>query len=745
MILASFWWICILKNLGTRTIVREKYVLITKRGYKMKKRIISLFMCGVLAVATLAGGEAGLMLVGATDIEQEDILPEMALEVTPEAIAAGSDELGAEAIEPEVTATPTLIPTATPEVVEEVEPEATAEPEVTAEPEMTGGVTPEVTEEGIPEVTLIPENEKDLSRSARAAGDVAINATNFPDKNFRKYIAKKYDENKDGVLSKKEQDSVLKINIPYVEESEPVIRNLKGVEFFINLETLDCINTGVTDLDVSKNTKLEHLSVYSSPVKKLDLRKNTKLKHLDVGSSDVKKLDLRKNTKLEYLCFMYSSIKTLDLSKNTELLTVIGWGSDLLELKLPQNSKLEALYCDNNELVSLDVSNQKKLKHLDVDENKITSLDVRNSAELEFLSCKSNELTDIDVSNNAKLEELHIDENKIAKINISSNEKLRVLYCSENKLTKINTSKNPKLYWLSARKNKISGLDVSKNPELGVLYCEDNKISSIKGLDKCIKMEYLWISNNKLKSIPSLQNMNELGYDQDTLLEDAHWFNINGNYFTASELKAKLPKRFLTNKQWLKTVVDSQKLVKQEEVKLSNQSANSLKITWKQTPDAKGYEVHRATSKNGAYKAIQTVKGAKTLSYTDKKLKNGATYYYKVRAYKTVNAKKVYGAYSDIVSKKANLAKPTLTVESKSNSAINLSWKKVSGATKYEIHRATSEKGKYKKIKTTTKVNYTNTGLSKNKKYYYKVVAVQKISGKTYTSTSAIKSAKPKK
>lgn len=50
-----------------------------------------------------------------------------------------------------------------------------------------------------------------------------------------------------------------------------------------------------------------------------------------------------------------------------------------------------------------------------------------------------------------------------------------------------------------------------------------------------------------------------------------------------------------------------------------------------------------ATSKKGKYKKIGDTK---KLNLTKKSLKKGKTYYFKVRAYKTLNKKKTYGAYS---------------------------------------------------------------------------------------------------
>ena len=70
-------------------------------------------------------------------------------------------------------------------------------------------------------------------------------------------------------------------------------------------------------------------------------------------------------------------------------------------------------------------------------------------------------------------------------------------------------------------------------------------------------------------------------------------------------------------------------------------------VTWNKISGAGGYEVYRATSKNGKYTKAATVKAGKT-TYTDAKLKAKKTYYYKVRAYKTVKGKKVYTGYSSV-------------------------------------------------------------------------------------------------
>ena len=73
-------------------------------------------------------------------------------------------------------------------------------------------------------------------------------------------------------------------------------------------------------------------------------------------------------------------------------------------------------------------------------------------------------------------------------------------------------------------------------------------------------------------------------------------------------------------------------------------------ISWSKVTGASGYQIYMATSKTGTYTLI---KSTTLLSYTKTGLTTGKTYYFKVRAYTTVNGKKVYGAYSTIVYKAA--------------------------------------------------------------------------------------------
>ena len=81
--------------------------------------------------------------------------------------------------------------------------------------------------------------------------------------------------------------------------------------------------------------------------------------------------------------------------------------------------------------------------------------------------------------------------------------------------------------------------------------------------------------------------------------------------------------------------------------KATAQKNRKLKVTWKRDSLATGYQVVVGTNaKVTKNKKVINVTRNKTTSKTFKKLKKGKRYYVKVRSYKKVDVKKLYGAYS---------------------------------------------------------------------------------------------------
>ena len=89
-----------------------------------------------------------------------------------------------------------------------------------------------------------------------------------------------------------------------------------------------------------------------------------------------------------------------------------------------------------------------------------------------------------------------------------------------------------------------------------------------------------------------------------------------------------------------------------KKVSLSSVKSTAKKkatVKWSKQSGVTGYEILLATnSKFSKGKKVVTVKGASAKSKTVTKLKSKKTYYVKVRSYKTIDGKKVYGSYSKV-------------------------------------------------------------------------------------------------
>lgn len=174
--------------------------------------------------------------------------------------------------------------------------------------------------------------------------------------------------------------------------------------------------------------------------------------------------------------------------------------------------------------------------------------------------------------------------------------------------------------------------------------------------------------------------------------------------------------------------------------RVTGKSSNAASLKWEKVKGVTGYEIYRSTSKKGTYQQVATVKKAAAVTYNDKSVKAGKTYYYKVRPYKISGSRKITGKFS--TAQKVKLLKqPTVSVGNKTGSMVNVKWKQVKGALKYEVCRSASKKGKYQKIATVQKAyNYKDISRKAGKTYYYKVRAVSNgIGGVTYGPYSEIK------
>ena len=240
---------------------------------------------------------------------------------------------------------------------------------------------------------------------AEGAADVAIDPTNFPDANFRTYVAT-FDTDNDDRLTPAELAAV-----EYMALYNKSIGDLTGIEHFTDLTELDCRRNQLTSLDLSKNTALEELDCGDNQLTSLDVSANTALKQLYCMNNPLTALDVSANTDLTDLNCINTQRASLDVSKNTSLTSLLCGDNQLTSLDVSANTALTSLLCAKNQLASLDVSKNTDLTDLDCRWNQLTSLDVSKNPALKDLDCRWNQLTALDLSANPKLSFSHCSTN----------------------------------------------------------------------------------------------------------------------------------------------------------------------------------------------------------------------------------------------------------------------------------------------------------------------------------------------
>lgn len=275
-----------------------------------------------------------------------------------------------------------------------------------------------------------------------------INDINFPDRIFRNYVNANFDTKKDNILTLKEATAVKKINI-----AEKNIYDLKGIEYFTSLTTLDCHSNQLTILDLSQNTALSELYCYSNQLINLDLRNNTDLLYLNCSENQLINLNVINSKDLIDLECYSNQLINLNISNNTALKELSCYDNQLMNLDVSNNTELKYLYCYSNKLNTLDVSKNELLSYLNCADNNLLKLNVGENTNLNYLLCYGNELTDLDVSKNTEL---------------------KYLYCYSNRINVLDTSKNTALISLLCHDNALTSLDLSQNSSLASVICNKN-------------------------------------------------------------------------------------------------------------------------------------------------------------------------------------------------------------------------------------------------------------------------------
>jgi fibronectin type 3 domain-containing protein len=145
-------------------------------------------------------------------------------------------------------------------------------------------------------------------------------------------------------------------------------------------------------------------------------------------------------------------------------------------------------------------------------------------------------------------------------------------------------------------------------------------------------------------------------------------------------------------------------------------------LTWTASAGATGYNVQRATTDGGPYTQLAQVAAPTSNGYTDSSVTNGTTYYYVVQTLTAAGS----SANSPPVSATPGVpggspAAPTNLTATPGNAVVTLTWTASTGATGYNVKRATTSGGPYTQLAAPTSSGYTDSSVINGVTYYYVV------------------------
>ena len=220
---------------------------------------------------------------------------------------------------------------------------------------------------------------------------------------------------------------------------------------------------------------------------------------------------------------------------------------------------------------------------------------------------------------------------------------------------------------------------------------------------------------------------------EDKTLEAGKTYYYQVRAYKSNSAKNGVASFSKAQKAWtIKQVVFSQ---------ITSDSKNQVTLGWKKVSKAQGYDIYRSDESNSGFEKIASISSGSTLTYTDKGVKSGNTYYYKIAATYKIKGSAGRGSYSKVtevaVLKQGSISSITLG----DNNVLNISWNSVANASGYELAGAVSEKGTYTTLQTSDATSFTHSNLVQGTTYYYKVRAYKDLSNgiRMYGPWSAVK------
>ena len=178
---------------------------------------------------------------------------------------------------------------------------------------------------------------------------------------------------------------------------------------------------------------------------------------------------------------------------------------------------------------------------------------------------------------------------------------------------------------------------------------------------------------------------------------------------------------------------------------LCGNGGKGVVMKWDKRNDASGFIIYKSTTgKAGSWSRLKVINSGKAGTYTDSKVEIGKTYYYCIKATKTIGDK-LYASPSSKAYKMVimDVAVPQNLSAVAKDDGVYFSFDKVPGTAGYYIYRSETGVAKsWTKIATTKSNNdttYADRTAEEGKIYYYTAKSYKTVNGKTKASASAPK------
>lgn len=300
-----------------------------------------------------------------------------------------------------------------------------------------------------------------------AQAQVAINATNFPDDNFREQVKEAFDNiEEDDIISAEEMEA------NGGHHTFDNVSNLKGIELLTSITELYLVNYTDEACLRTFDYALPNLNTLDiqdqvGELTTVDASKCTNLETFLAGENPASLSTLKLPSGIKYLVLNNAPlIKTFDPKQFSDLRSVAFTGTtgitdlDFSGHKSIQDIGIDGIH-DYYQLNSLNMANCPLLTNIDIKSSTIKSLTFKSLPEVLSILVDDSDITSMLVDDLAQLGSIEALNNVLGTLTLNNLPAITGLDCHDNKLQTLIIDKCPNMNGIWAENNKLMWLDLT--------------------------------------------------------------------------------------------------------------------------------------------------------------------------------------------------------------------------------------------------------------------------------------------